>query len=417
MLAQAGGHRRVVDAHHDRLAHAAVLGQLVHQQAGHLELVDEVALLVGRAGAVGVTVEQQPQVVAAAGQHAQRLVDVGPDGLGVDAAEVRVALLVDLRHPDAAARQQAADPARPGAPHGVHQHVVVGRLEGVEIDGPAQVLLVARVGVVALDEPGRLGVGERPGLDRRRAVARDRRLEDLEDLRPGRRAAGRLDLEPVVGPRVVAGGDDDAGRGAALDDLVARHLGGHGVHGIGDRDVVGQQHLRGRGGEVLAGEAPVVGDDHALGLGPLLDHVARHAVGAAAHVGEREVVGHAGPPAVRAEDDVGRLGRRGGRGGHAGGPPWLWARASRSVTTRSMARRIPEQRGRSVEGPHRSGAGRTVERAGRGPAVAIHEQIGRVQVRDLAGLDDAGPRRPARRARPGGRASCRGRSSPRPSSP
>jgi hypothetical protein len=41
---------------------------------------------------------------------------------------------------------------------------------------------------------------------------------------PGR----RLDLEAVVGPGVVAGGDDDAGRGLPLDDLERGHLRRHG---------------------------------------------------------------------------------------------------------------------------------------------------------------------------------------------
>ena len=105
---------------------AAVLGQVVHEQPGDLELVDERALLVGRAGPVGVAVEQQAEVVAAAGEHPERLVDVRPDRLRVDAAEVRVALLVDLGHPDPAAGQQARQPARPGAPHRLDEDVGVG---------------------------------------------------------------------------------------------------------------------------------------------------------------------------------------------------------------------------------------------------------------------------------------------------
>ena len=75
-LAQAADHRRLVDRRDDRLAQAAVLEQVVHEQAHDLQLVDERALLVGRTGAVRVAVQQQPEVVAAAGQDAQRLVDV-----------------------------------------------------------------------------------------------------------------------------------------------------------------------------------------------------------------------------------------------------------------------------------------------------------------------------------------------------
>ena len=79
-----------------------------------------------------------------------------------------------------------------------------------------------------------------------------------------------------------------------------------------DRDVVGEEDLgRGRG-EVLGGEPPVVGDDDALGRLAPLDDVAGDAVGAAADVLERELVGDPGPPAVGPEDD-GRGRRRAGR--------------------------------------------------------------------------------------------------------
>ena len=67
----------------------------------------------------------------------------------------------------------------------------VGRLEGIELDRPADVALVALERVEALDEPGRLGVGERPALDGRPAVPGDLGLEDAEDVgarRPRRSA-------------------------------------------------------------------------------------------------------------------------------------------------------------------------------------------------------------------------------------
>ena len=95
----------------------------------------------------------------------------------------------------------------------------------------------------------------------------------------------------------------------ALDDLVRAHLGRHGVRGERDRDVVGEDDLGRRHREVLRREAPVVGEDDALRLLPSPDHVARDAIGAAAHVLEREILGDARPPAVGAEDDR-RLRRR-----------------------------------------------------------------------------------------------------------
>ena len=58
VLAEPRGHRGVVDADHDRVAPAAMLGEVVHQQPRDLELVDERPALVGRAGTIGVAVEE-----------------------------------------------------------------------------------------------------------------------------------------------------------------------------------------------------------------------------------------------------------------------------------------------------------------------------------------------------------------------
>ena len=276
-----------------------MFGEVVHQQAGHLELVDEAASLVRRPRSVGVPVEQQAEVVAVAGQHPERLVDVRLDRLGVDPAEVGIALLVDLGDADLPAAQKARQPAGTGAPHRLDQHVDVRGAQGVQVDRPSQEALVARKGVEAFDPSGGLRVGERPLLDVAAAVLGNRRLENLEDLRPGRGAAGRLDLEAVVGPRVVAGRDDDAGCRSPLDHLVRRHLRRHRVDGVGDRDVACQQDFGRSDGEVIRGEPAVVGDDHAFRLLALLFDVASNTVGAPADVLESELVRDPSPPAVR----------------------------------------------------------------------------------------------------------------------
>ena len=90
----------------------------------------------------------------------ERLVDVRPDRLGVDAAEVRVALLVDLGDPDPAAGEQAGDPAGAGALHRLDEDASVGRLERIEVERPPQEALVALERVEPLDQPGGLGLGE-----------------------------------------------------------------------------------------------------------------------------------------------------------------------------------------------------------------------------------------------------------------
>ncbi len=265
-LAEPADHRGLVDVVTTGLAQAAMLQQVVHEQAHHLQLVDERALLVGRTRAVRVTVEQQAQVVAAAGQDAERLVDVRPDRLRVDAAEERVALRVDLVDLDLAAAQEARDPARARPPHRLHQDAHVGCLsQAFELERPLDVALVAVERVEELDPACRQRPRRRAGAraSRSRRSAADRALERRQDLRSGRGPGLRLDLEPVVGPRVMGGGDDDAARGAALHDLVRDHLGRHGAARESDGDVGGEQDL-GRGlGEELAREAPVVADHDA----------------------------------------------------------------------------------------------------------------------------------------------------------
>ena len=190
MLPETLRHGRVVDALDDRLAQAAVLREVVHQQAGHLELVDEGSALVGCSRAVGVAVQQEAQVEPATGEHAQCLVDVRANGLRVDAAEIRVPLLVDLRYPDLSASEQARKPSGTRSPHGLHQDVHVRGANGVQVDRPSQEPLVARVRIVALDHARLLGVRERAPLDCPAAVLGDRRLEHFQDVRTGRGSGG-----------------------------------------------------------------------------------------------------------------------------------------------------------------------------------------------------------------------------------
>ena len=174
-----------------------MLGEVVHQQPRDLELVDERAVLVGGPSAVGIAVQQQPEVQTVGDQPCQPLVDVGVDRLGVHAAEVRVALLVDLGNADPAAGQQPRDPAGAGAPERVHQHRHVGRAQRIEVQGAPHEPLVAVVRVEALDQPGRLGIRERPPLHLVGAVLGQPRLDDRQHLGPAAAPVGALTLNPL----------------------------------------------------------------------------------------------------------------------------------------------------------------------------------------------------------------------------
>ena len=105
----------------------------------------------------------------------------------------------------------------------------------------------------------------------------------------------------------MARGDDDSGGRTSLDHLERGHLRRQRALCEDDRNVVGQNDFSGGGGEMLAGEAPVVGEDDALALLAARDHPFRDGLGAPAHVDKGVVVGDLRPPAVRTEGDPGRL--------------------------------------------------------------------------------------------------------------
>ena len=169
-----------------------------------------------------------------------------------------------------------------------------------------QLVAEARVRVEGLDQAGGHGVVV---LAARRqlvlGVGIHGRLDGGQHLRRGGAAGVGLDLEAVVGPRVVAGGDDDPGPGAELAGEEAADLGGHRLGRREGADVVGREHLDAGPREVLGGEATVVADHHAAVGGPGLLEVLGHAARAAAHVVERVVLGDGGAPAVGPELDLG----------------------------------------------------------------------------------------------------------------
>ena len=141
--------------------------------------------------------------------------------------------------------------------------------------------------------------------------------------------------------------------------------------GVGDRDVVGEQDLGGRDREVLRREAPVVGDDDALGLLAPVDDVARHAVGAAADVLERVVVGDPRPPAVRAEHDRGWAPAPPRCSSSGSSPLRSRARAARRRSARSAA--APRRRAVGRRGAHASARAVARRRAGR--RAPLDEQV------------------------------------------
>ena len=89
------GHRH---GPHRRPAHAALLGQVQHQQAEHLVLIDECAVLTDHANTVRVAIGGQANVGSLFADYPRQLVNVWPDWLGCDAGKRGVGEIADLGH-------------------------------------------------------------------------------------------------------------------------------------------------------------------------------------------------------------------------------------------------------------------------------------------------------------------------------
>ena len=127
-----GGRRDRLD---DCAAFATNLEQIVREQREHLELVDEVAVLVGDAYAIGVTVRGDADIEAALRHQRFHLAEVARDRLRcVHAGEYRVAEAVQFGDVRFAAIEQRAEVAGAGAVHRVVGDVQSGGLQTIDID-------------------------------------------------------------------------------------------------------------------------------------------------------------------------------------------------------------------------------------------------------------------------------------------
>ena len=238
------------------------------------------------------------------GISVEPLVDVGADRLGVDAAEVRVALGVQLANGQPAVADQPRVPAGAGPVQVLDEDAPLGGADLLDVDDAVELVPEARVGVEDLDEARVDGIGVI--ATRRQLVGRvlvHRGLDGGEHLRRGGAAGIGLDLEAVVRPWVVARGDDDAGARPELAGEEAADLGRHGLRRREAADVVRRQHLDAGACEMLGGEPPVVADDDAAvrGAGPL--EVLGHPPRTAPDVVEGVVLGDGRAPAIRPELD------------------------------------------------------------------------------------------------------------------
>src|SRR5205814_7734711 len=165
--------------------------------------------LIPEPGAVGIAVYGKPDVRALLRYAREELVDVRRDGLGVHAAEVRIALAVKLDDPCLAAAEESRKVSGRAPEERLADDRVAGATERVQVEELGDAREVVRRRIEHLHQPSALRVVELHPLHvlRPRLEGADDRLELLEHRRRSGRAGLLFYFEAVVRPGIVARGD------------------------------------------------------------------------------------------------------------------------------------------------------------------------------------------------------------------
>ena len=228
-----------------------MLEHVVGEEAEDLQLVEELAALIDCACAICIAIEQEAEVVVATAHPLQNRIDMRSDRLGVHATEPWVSLASHLLDHELPPSEEAADPASASAVHRVDEDAPLHVRQGGEVKVALDIAAIAWVGVVALDQAGRLGIGEGAALELRSARLGNEGLDALEEGGARRGAARCLHLEAVIQPRIVACGDHHTHRGTARDHLIRGHLRGGCRCRIRHRDPMGEENLCRCDGEIF----------------------------------------------------------------------------------------------------------------------------------------------------------------------
>ena len=220
--------------------------------------VDEVAVLVGGADAVGVAVGAEAGVASVGDDCFAERADVGFDGLGVDAGKEGVDGAADLDEIDTETSEDAAEQGAARAIHGVDAEFEAGLGDEIEIGE------FLNGGHVGGDEINFLdGCGGRGAGDGRAQVA----LNGGDDRRAAGAAEPCLVLDAVPLEGVVRGSNHDAAGRAEVAHGHAEGWRGGDFAGEADRDTRGGDNFRAGAGELGGEETRVVGDADAAGGG------------------------------------------------------------------------------------------------------------------------------------------------------
>ena len=298
-------HRSCAEGFDNWAAFAAYLQQVVGKQPVDPQLVDELAVLIAEAAAVGVSVKDADAIGFDGASQGEAGVHIWGDWLRAGHfGKGRIALRVDFDDIGPAARQDFAQPAGAVAPHAVDDDLQAGVADVGYVDQSVQ---MGQIGGLRLDIADRAtGQGR---VERRAAHAfrtGDAGFDRGQALRRYSAAAGVAHLEAVVFGRIVAGGDVYRADRVVVDGGEADDRRRRGIVNQQNAEAVAGEHLGHGGGEMFSLEAFVVADDDLFGGVALICQPVGKALCAAAHICKGVVFGHASAPTVRAEAN-GRL--------------------------------------------------------------------------------------------------------------
>src|SRR3984957_5301496 len=274
-------------------------GEMPEQDGENLVRIDERAIAIDCADAVGVAVEAKTRVVFSFDHGLAERGDVRLDGFGIHAAEERVAIGANLFAGDSVAAKETGEQAAAGAVHGIDYETKICRPNAIPIDEGGEGFKVRGAKIERLN-------AARLRRQRRDAFALDAGefgFDLGDDSGRGGAAVAGFVLHTIPLKRIVAGCDLNASGGLAQSDEEQKRGSGRCGGREPNGNAGGGEGLGGGAGEAVGGETGVVTDQNFSARFFGAHHITGDGVGDGAHVLESEVFGDDGAPAVGAKDD------------------------------------------------------------------------------------------------------------------
>ena len=272
-------------------------GEVPEQDGKNLVRIDEGAVAVHGADAVGVAIEREAGVEFALRHGASQRGDVRLNGFRIHAAEERIARAANFFANDFVAAEKIAEQAAAGAVHGIDDEAKFGGAQAIPVHQGVEGFQIWSAQVERMNQ-----IGAR--RERRYAFTQNFRelgFNLLDDGgRSGTAVAGFVFYAvPLIG--IVAGGDLDSAGGAAKFHEQGECGRGRGFGGEPHRNARGGYRFCGGARETVRAEARVVADQNAGAWFFGAHHVAGNGVRHLANILEGEVFGDDGAPAVGAK--------------------------------------------------------------------------------------------------------------------